>query len=187
MATVGVLVASGFEQTDMTLLCRGLAEAGHMIRIISTKKHAVRSWDNTRWNGDLPVDVAVIDADLAGLDGLVLPGGLMSADTLRADQAAVRLVAAAARQGMMVAALGHAGWVLIEAGLVRGRYATAHPAIRTDMVNAGGLWRDDPVVTDALLITGRHAHDAGAFVAAVLGSLHHQLDPHAGHDRLARG
>lgn len=167
MAVIGVVVANGFEQADMTAVLRGLVEAGLKARVISTKKHTVRSWDNTHWNGDIPVDVAAVDATLDGVSALALPGGLLSADTLRSDDAVVRLAATAARHNRPVAAMGHSVWVLIEAGLVKGRSVTSHPAIRTDVENAGGLWRDEPVVVDGPVISGRHGHDIGAFTVAL--------------------
>ncbi|MBI5165231.1 MAG: DJ-1/PfpI family protein [Magnetospirillum sp.] len=170
-AVVGLVVASGFEQTEMTGLCRFLSEAGHHVRIVSPKKQMVRSWDNVRWNGDLPVDVAAVDAVAADFAALVVPGGLISADTLRADQAVVALVGAVASLARPVAATGHAPWVLVEAGLVSGRRVTAHPAIRSDLVNAGGLWIDDGAVRDGGVITGRHTHDLPAFAALVLAAV----------------
>lgn len=171
MARIGVVVASGFEQAEMTALCKALTAAGHTVAVVSTKKHAARSWDNTHWNGDLPVDVAAVDAAAKDFAALVLPGGILSADTLRSDEFVVRLVQDAATEGKPVAAMGHAAWVLIEAGLARGRTMTSHPAIRTDVGNAGATWRDEAVVADANVITGRHAHDVSAFAAAVVAEL----------------
>lgn len=171
MATVAVVVASGFEQAEMAAVCKTLAEAGHTVRIVSAKKHAVRAWDNTRWNGDVPVDVAAVDAKAADYAALVLPGGLISADTLRSDQHVVDLVKDVAATGKPVAALGHAPWVLIEAGLLKGRTATSHPAIRTDLANAGAKWMDRAVVEDGAIVTGRHGHDVGEFAAAVARQL----------------
>lgn len=167
MATVAVVLASGFEQAELTGICSGLKQVGHRCIIVSTKKHDARSWDNTRWNGDVPVDVAAIDARAEDYAAMVMPGGLISADTLRSDSFVVRLVADAARAGKPVAAMGHAAWVLIEAGLVDGRRVTAHPAIRTDLANAGGVWTDRPVVEDGGIITGRHTHDLATFVETV--------------------
>ena len=166
MANVGLVVASGFEQGEMTAICKELAQAGHAVKVVSTKKHAARSWDNTRWNGDVPVDVAAVDAEAQDFDALVLPGGILSADTLRSDEFIIRLVRDAAAQGKTVAAIGHAPWVLIEAGLAQGRGVTSHPAIRTDLANAGGQWRDEPFVIDGKVVTGRHSHDVVAFVGA---------------------
>lgn len=171
MATVGVLIASGFEQADMTAICTALAEAGHDIRVISTKKHDARAWDNTRWNGALPVDAAVTEANLDGLAAIVIPGGLIAADTLRSDEAVIRLVTEAIRRGMPTAAMGHAGWVLLETGLVSGRIVTSHPAIRTDLINAGADWRNEAAVVHRGLVTGRHGHDCPAFIQAVVAAL----------------
>lgn len=171
MARIGMVVASGFEQADMTALCKALAEAGHTLQVVSTKKHAVRSWDNTHWNGDLPVDVAAVDAEAQDFAALVLPGGVLGADTLRSDEYIIRLVRDAATQGKPVAAMGHAVWVLIEAGLACGHAMTSHPAIRTDVANAGATWVDGPAVVDAQVITGRHGHDIGTFAAAVVAAL----------------
>lgn len=171
MAKVGIVVASGFEQAGLTALCKALAEAGHHIAVVSTKKHAVRSWDNTHWNGDIPVDVAAVDAQAQDFAALALPGGILGADTLRSDDFIIRLVRDAAAQGRPVAAMGHAVWVLIEAGLARGRMMTSHPAIRTDVANAGAMWRDQDVVNDGAVISGRNSHDVGAFAAELVGTL----------------
>lgn len=171
MATIAVVVASGFEQSDMTAICRGLADAGHRVVVVSPKKHAVRAWDNTHWGGDIPVDFAAIDAEAQDFAALVLPGGLIGADTLRADEAIVRLVRDAATQGKPVAAMGHAVWVLIEAELAKGRALTAHPAIASDARNAGANLKEAPVMEDGKVITGRHSHDVAAFMDLVRQAL----------------
>ncbi|MBC7906749.1 MAG: DJ-1/PfpI family protein [Rhodospirillaceae bacterium] len=168
MANVAVVVASGFEQGEMTILCKVLAQAGHRVVVVSPKKHSVRAWDNTHWNGDIPVDVAAIDAEAQDFAALVLPGGLIGADTLRADDFIIGLVRDAATQGKPVAALGHAVWVLIEAGLAKGRLMTSAPAIRSDAVHAGADWQDAAAVEDGKVVTGRHGHDVNSFADLVV-------------------
>lgn len=168
MKAVAVLVASGFEQVELTTICTRLAEAGHRVVVVSTKKHDVRSWNNTRWSGDIPVDLHVTDADPHALEAVVVPGGLLSADTLRADGFAVELVRAVAARGGVIATMGHGAWMLAESGLAKGRAVTGHPAVRTDLVNAGGNWTDAPVAADGKVVSGRNTHDSGAFMAAVL-------------------
>jgi protease I len=170
MARIGVVVASGFEQAEMTALCKALVEAGHRMAVVSTKKHEVRSWDNTHWAGDIPVDVAAMDARAEDFAALVLPGGILGADTLRSDEFIIRLMRDAAALGKPVAAMGHANWVVIEAGLASGRAMTCHPAIRTDVINAGAMWRDEAAVSDSSVISGRNSHDVGAFAAAFLAA-----------------
>lgn len=167
MANVAVVIASGFEQAETAAVCRALAEAGHRAVVVSPKKHAVRGWDNTHWGADLPVDVAAVDAEAQDYAAIVLPGGLISADTLRADADAVRLVRDAAVQGKPVAARGHAVWVLIEAGLAKDRGMTAAPAIRSDVIHAGAQWQDTAAMIDGKVLTGRHGHDVDSFMQAV--------------------
>lgn len=172
MARVAVVIANGFEQAEMAAISRTLAHAGHNVQVVSPKKHAVRGWDNTHWGGDLPVDVAAIDAEAQDFAAVVLPGGVLSADTLRADRDIVRLVRDAAVQGKPVAALGHAAWVLVEAGLAKGRHLTGAPSLHSDLVNAGAEWEDQPAAEDGKVITGQHGHDVETFsglVAAALG------------------
>lgn len=171
MARVAVVIANGFEQAEMTAISRILAQSGHHVQVVSPKKHAVRGWDNTHWGADLPVDVAAIDAEAQDFAAVVIPGGVLSADTLRADHDIVRLARDAAVQGKPVAALGHAAWVLVEAGLAKDRRLTGAPSLRSDVVNAGAEWTELPASEDGKVITGQHGHDTEAFAGLVLAAL----------------
>lgn len=171
MARIAVVVASGFEQANLDAILGAVSRAGHAATLVSPKKHAVRGWDNTHWGADLPVDMAAIDAEAQDYAAMVLPGGVLSADTLRADSDIIRLVRDAAIQGKPVAALGHAAWVLVEAGLAKGRHLTGAPSLRSDLVNAGAQWTDSPAAEDGNVITARHGHDVEAFSKLVLAAL----------------
>lgn len=171
MARVALVIASGFEQAEAEAINRALAQAGHHVAVVSPKKHAVRGWDNTHWGGDLPVDVTAIDAEAQDFAAIIMPGGVLSADTLRADGDVVRLVRDAAVQGKPVAALGHAAWVLIEAGLAKERRMTSAPSIHSDVIHAGADWSDSPATEDGKVITAQHAHDVGAFTELVLAAV----------------
>lgn len=168
---IGLLVASGFDEMELTVARQAFEEEGAETRVVSPKKHEVRGWRNTDWGASFAVDVAVIDANPKDFDGLMVPGGLISADTLRSDPHAVALVREALKQNVPVAALGHAPWLLIEAGAVRGRAVTSMNALKTDLQNAGALWRDEPIVADRGIVTGRHHHDLPDFVAGMLESI----------------
>lgn len=162
---IGILSASGTDQTEMTVIRRVLDEAGVTASIVSTKKQELRGWLNTEWGISFAVDTAVIDARPGDYDGLVIPGGIIAADTLRADRQAVDLVRALYHAGKPVAAVGHAPWVLIEAGALKERRATSIETIRTDIANAGAQWVDAPAVLDGLVVTGRNQHDLPDFMA----------------------
>ena len=119
----------------------------------------------------LPVDKAVKDADIADYDALVLPGGVANPDALRTDGDAVGFVRDFLGTGKPVAAICHAPWTLVEAGVLQGRTLTSWPSLRTDITNAGGTWVDQQVVTDGNLITSRNPDDIPAFNKALLDAL----------------
>ncbi len=168
---VALLVAAGSEQSELTVIREVLAEASVLPLLLSPKKHEMRMWANIDWGNVLPVDAAVLGARAEDYDALIIPGGLLAADTLRADRQVVRLVSDFLSQGKPVGAMGHAVWVLIEAGAVSGRIVTSPESIRTDVTNAGGTWIDDPAVHDRLIVTGRHRHDLPDFMAAMAEGL----------------
>jgi protease I len=113
------------------------------------------------------VDAAVSEVDAADFDGLVLPGGVANPDNLRMHTDAVEFVRAYTGAGKPVAAICHAPWTLIEAGVVDGRQLTSWPSLRTDIRNAGGDWVDREVVVDTgagfTLVTSRNPDDLPAF------------------------
>ena len=98
----------------------------------------------------------------------MLPGGVANPDALRAHDDAVKFVRSFFDEGKPVAAICHAPWTLIEAGVVRGRRMTSWPSLRTDLENAGANWVDEEVVTDGNLITSRKPDDIPAFTTALL-------------------
>lgn len=168
MRRIAIVVASGFEEAELAGLREALSGSGIVAELVAAKKHEVRGWRNTEWGGSVAVDRALVDARAEDYGAVIIPGGLIAANTLRADAHAVTLVRDALAQGKPVAALGHAPWILIEAEAVAGRAVTSILAIRRDLENAGGRWLDEAVVADRGLITGRNHHDLPDFTAGIL-------------------
>jgi protease I len=114
-----------------------------------------------------PVDMTVAEADPKQFAGLVLPGGVVNSDRLRTNPAAVHFTRAFFESGKPVAAICHAPWTLIEADAVRIRNVASWPSLRTDLINAGALWLDEPVVVDTngpnVLVTSRNPDDLPDF------------------------
>jgi protease I len=114
----------------------------------------------------------VIGAAIEGdYDALLLPGGVGNPDRLRMDAGAVALIRAFAAAGKPVAAICHGPWLLVEADVIRGRRVTSWPSIRTDLINAGGVWVDEAAVTDGKIITSRQPSDVPAFTAALIAAM----------------
>ena len=108
---------------------------------------------------------AIDDVDASDYDGLVLPGGVANPDALRTHARAVAFVRQFFEQHKPVAAICHAPWMLVEAGVVKGRTLTSWPSLKTDIENAGGRWVDQEVVVDQGLVTSRKPADLDAFCA----------------------
>jgi len=118
----------------------------------------------------LTVDTSVDQISSDGFDGLVIPGGY-APDIMRRSAKLLQLTREIHDAGKPVAFICHAGWVPISAGIVRGRRGTSVGAIRDDLVNAGLLWEDSPVVVDGNLISSRTPADLPQFMRALIQAL----------------
>ncbi len=118
----------------------------------------------------ITVDASVDDVAARDFDGLVIPGGY-APDILRRSPRVLQLVREIFEAGKPVAFICHAGWVPISAGILRGKRGTSVGAIKDDLVNAGLLWEDSPVVVDGNLISSRTPADLPAFSKALIGAL----------------
>jgi len=104
------------------------------------------------------------------VDAVVVPGGY-APDLMRRYPAMVSLVREAFEQGKVVAAICHAGWVLISAGILKGKKVTSVSAIKDDMINAGATWVNEEVVRDGNLISSRTPADLPAFCRTIIAAL----------------
>jgi len=166
--TVAILVANGFEQSELLEPKKALEAAGAKTVIVSPEHDSVKAWSEKNWGATIPVDEALDTARPDQFDGLLLPGGVMNPDTLRMNPTAVKFVKAMADAGKPVAAICHGPWTLVEAGAVRGRKLTSWPSLKTDIRNAGGEWTDSEVVVDKGLVTSRKPADIPAFNRAMI-------------------
>jgi protease I len=118
----------------------------------------------------LTVDTSVDEITSERFDGLVIPGGY-APDIMRRSQKLLQLTREIYEAGKPVAFICHAGWVPISAGIVRGKRGTSVGAIKDDLVNAGMLWEDSPVVVDGNLISSRTPADLPQFMRALIAAL----------------
>jgi protease I len=144
-----------------------VTEAGGDAVLIAPDAGKAQAMHHLEMADTFPVDEMTRSANPDDYDALVLPGGVANPDALRRDPSALELVKAVLGTGKPVAAICHAPWVLVEAGVVEGRTLTSYPSLRTDVENAGGTWVDEEVVVDGNLITSRKPDDLPAFIEAL--------------------
>jgi protease I len=170
MAKVAFIVDEMFEDSEFRMPYDRVQEAGHEAVIVGLR--AGKELAGKKGKEKITVERAAEDVAAAEFDALVIPGGY-SPDHLRTSLKMVGLTRELFNAGKPVAAICHAGWMLVEADIADGRTVTSWPSIKTDLINAGARWVDREVVEDENLITSRKPDDLEAFTAALL----RQLEP----------
>ena len=165
---IAILVASDYEDLEVWYPKLRLEEAGFAVKLAGMGERHYQG----KHGYPCAVDGAVADFPAPGLAGVVAPGG-WAPDKLRRDPAVLERVREMHAAGKMVATICHGPWVLISAGIVRGRRLTSTPGIRDDLVNAGAAWVDEPAVVEF-----RQRHLAGEFAGLDLRDVQRALRNH---------
>ena len=165
---IAILVANGFEQSEMTEPKKALEAAGAQTHIVSPENDQVKGWLHSKWGEEFTIDVPLEDAAADNYDALLLPGGVMNPDKLRMDTLAVDFVKEFVKAKKPIAAICHGPWTLINAGAVKGHKMTSWPSIKMDLTNAGAEWVDEKVVRDKKLVTSRKPDDIPDFNKAMI-------------------
>jgi len=164
---IAALVDNHFEQIELTGPRAAFENAGAKVDLISRHQQMV----GMRHHGlgdTFTADRALANARADDYDALLLPGGVANGDSLRIVPEAQAFARAMVGSGKPVAVICHGGWLLISAGLVRGRTVTSWPTLADDYRNAGARWVDQEVVVDGNWISSRKPDDIPAFSRAAL-------------------
>jgi len=168
VAKVAFVLADDFEDSEFQVPYDRIREAGHQVVVIGPESG--KEVRGKKGKASFTLEATPDEVNAADFDALVIPGGY-APDKLRTSPGVVKLVKGVFDGSKPVAAICHAGSLLVEADAVRGRTVTSWPSIRTDLTNAGAEWVDREVVEDGNLITSRKPDDLDAFVATVLRRL----------------
>jgi len=165
---VAFLATDMVEQVELTEPWKAVRDEGARVELISLEEGKIQGFDHYDKADEFAVDRTVEEASAADYDALVIPGGVGNPDTMRADENAVQFVRDFFEQGKPVGVICHGPWMLVEAGVVRGRKVTSWPSLQTDIRNAGGEWVDEEVVVDNGLVTSRKPDDLPAFTKKIV-------------------
>ncbi len=165
---VAIIVSDDFEQAELTEPKKALEQVGAKTVIVSPKPGQVTGMNHDVKADSFKVDMTLDQANPNDFDAVMLPGGALNADFLRMNQAAQNFVKQMDANGKPMAIICHAPWLLVSAGLVKGRKLTSYHTIQDDIRNAGGNWVDEQMVRDRNWVTSRSPKDLGAFNPAMV-------------------
>ena len=161
---IAILAENQYQEMELWVPYYRLKEEGAEIKVVGAG--GARSY-TSKHGYPVTVDVQADAVTALEFDAVVVPGGY-APDMMRRHDDMVKLVREAAQQGKVVAAICHAGWMLVSAGVVKGKKVTSFFSIKDDMVNAGATFVDREVCVDGNVITSRKPDDLPAFVTALM-------------------
>jgi protease I len=176
---LAIVTNYGIEQDELVVPVQHLRDAGALVDVAAVTKDDIVTLVGDKDPGrTLTPDLTLDDVDPAGYGLLLIPGGTINADTLRTEARALDVVHAFVDSKRPIAAICHAPWALVEAGVLDGKKLTSFASVQTDVRNAGGDWVDQAVVRDDAagwtLVTSRSPEDLPDFLGqidSVLGQL----------------
>lgn len=177
---IAAIATDGVEEPEIVEPVKALRDAGATVDILSLKAGEIQCFRHHDKGSRVKAVKAVKDSDPADYDALLLPGGALNADALRADNDVKSFVKAFDHEKKPIAFICHAPWILVSAGLVKGRTLTSYHTIADDIHNAGGHYVDREVVCDFNWVSSRQPSDIPAFNREMLTTFA-ELSKHASH------
>ncbi|HEV8307570.1 MAG TPA: type 1 glutamine amidotransferase domain-containing protein [Methylomirabilota bacterium] len=163
---VAILAENLYQEMELWVPYYRLREEGAEVHVVGAGAKTYTSKHGYPVN----VDVQADQVNAVEYDAVVIPGGF-APDLMRRSPAMVKLVREAFEHGKLVAAICHAGWMPVSAGILKGKRATSFFSIKDDLVNAGANWVDEEVVVDGNLVTSRKPDDLPAFCREIVKAL----------------
>ena len=172
---VAVLISDGFELSEFEGPVYELRQAGAQVDVLAQNSRqmmeGIQGFSHLAPGRKVKSDRLIADAAMEEYDGLLIPGGVLSVDQMRESHYHTALVTNFMESEKPIAVICHGGWVLADAGVLRGRTMTSWPGIRKDLERAGAIWKDQEVLEDGNLISSRKPEDVSAFTAVFIGQL----------------
>jgi len=165
---VAVVATDGFEEAELLEPAQALRNAGAEVLVAAPRRGEIQGFEHDTKTKAVEVDILLQDSRADYFDAVLFPGGALNADDLRMVPDVQNFLRAMHSAGKPIAAICHAPWELISAGLVRDRMLTSYYTIQDDIRNAGGRWVDRETVEDDNWLTSRQPADLPAFNRAMV-------------------
>jgi protease I len=160
---IGILVEDLYNDREVWYPYYRMKEEGAEVICIGPKKNVYKGKNEIPIQADLSID----ETNVEDFDAVVIPGGF-APDLMRRTPAIAAFVGEMNKKGKIIASICHGGWILVSAGILRGKTVTSYFAIKDDITNAGAKWVDEEVVRDGNIITSRMPDDLPAFCRTMI-------------------
>jgi protease I len=160
---VAAITTDGVEQVELLEPKKAFENAGAQVLVIAPRAGKIQGFKHHDKADQIPVDLTLDQADPADFDAVLLPGGVINADALRIEKKAQEIVRRLDQQGKPIAVICHGPWLLVSAGLMKGRTITSWPTLQDDIRNSGANWEDREVLRDRNWVSSRKPDDIPAF------------------------
>jgi protease I len=160
---VAVLMTDGVEQSELVEPSNALIEAGAQVTVIAPKKGEIQAFKHHDKAEKFKAEKSLDEVSATDFDALLLPGGALNADALRVEKKAQEFAQQIDGAGKPIAVICHGPWLLVSAGLTKGRKLTSYHTIRDDIRNAGAIWDDSEVIRERNWVSSRQPKDIPTF------------------------
>jgi protease I len=160
---VAILATDLFEEAELVEPRKALQEAGAKTVVIAPKSGEIQAVKHDTKTQKVKVDMTLDQAKPEEFDAVLLPGGAMNADALRMEKKAQEFVKKLDHEGKPIAVICHGPWLLVSAGLAKGRHMTSYYTIQDDLKNAGATWKDEVSIRDRNWVSSRQPDDIPQF------------------------
>lgn len=171
--SIAILVDNYFEQIEFTEPKETLEHAGAEVTVISTGADVLHGLNGVEMGDDFVPDMVLAEVDFEDFDMLIIPGGVINSDKLRMNVKARDWVHYCMDNEIPLAAMCHAPWLLVSAGVCDGLRMTSYYTLQDDIKNAHGTWIDSQLVVDGSIITSRTPDDLPVFCGALIDAIEH--------------
>jgi protease I len=175
---VAILATNGFEESELIEPRKALKEAGAQTTVLAPEPGEIQGMNHSEKGTRIAVDSALSDASPDDFDAVLVPGGVANADRLRMDENARKFVRFMDQSHRPIAVICHGPWLLVSAGLVKGRHLTSYFTLQDDIRNAGGRWSDEDVIRDKNWVSSRKPDDIPVFNKTMIQTFAEALKSH---------
>lgn len=184
---IAAIMTDGVEEIEYTSPKQALTNEGAVVHLLAPSgrkdKRSVQAMHHMNYTDKLEVDSDIEQAVSDDYDAVLLPGGILNGNKLRENESVKNFLRQMNDENKPIFSICHAGWILISAGIVRGRQMTSYHTIKDDMINAGAIWVNEPVAIDDNFISSRSPGDLPYFNEAIIEKLS-TIDISAQHESL---